>query len=156
MRRRLASLAALGLLILLPASASAKKHIVAPGDPGSSQYQEDVPTASGSRPVSTLQPNAVAPSSVLSTPVIKQLDRHGASGRDLVSVAAETAPPLLPSAHPRKSAPALAAKPASGTTTLLASAVVGGSGGGLGVFLPIVLAALLAAAIAVAVKRRRS
>jgi hypothetical protein len=142
--------AVLAIGLLGPATASAHKHIVAPGDPGSAQYQEDVPTAAGSQPVSTVQPAASPTSSVLPQPTARRLNSDGAAGRHAAAVATETAPPPArqkPSHHRalryRKEA----------TTSLVAGAIFG-AGSGIGALLPVLLGVSLIAAIVITLRRK--
>jgi len=143
-----------------PAYASGSGHIVAPGDPGSAQYQEDVPTASGSEPVTSLPraPTRHTPHT-LATPVVRELDSHGAAGRQAAALAEATAPPVVstPSASQHHAAQhkhqvSLQAHPAA-TTALLTSALLG-SGGGVGALLPIVLALTVLVMLALTLRRR--
>jgi hypothetical protein len=153
----LAFAAALALAIA-PASAAGQpatgqgstgqSHIVAPGDPGSAQYQEDVPTAAGSRPVTTLHPGSGTPQAAvpLPAPVVRTLDAKGTVGRQTVALAQAATPPAP------KHAVVLRATTAA-TASLLASALLG-SGGGAGALLPIVLALSLLIAILLTIRRR--
>ena len=154
LRPRTAALAAVALLALAPASALANKHIVAPGDPGSAQYQEDVPTAGGSRPVTSVHPStgSTPVSAVLPRAVVKKLSSAGKVGRESLGVAVATAP-TRSSSNGHKQGAALHPK-VSATATLVASALLG-SGGGMGTLLPILLIASLIVVLGLAGLRRR-
>jgi hypothetical protein len=134
-------------------SGNGSGKIVAPGDPGSTQYQEDVPTAAGSRPVTTLHsPSGKSPAAtVLPTTVVHKLDAAGTSGRQTAALAQELAPTAP--AHHRHRATLLVVHPAA-TATLLTSALLG-SGGGVGPLLPIVLGVSLLVALALTLRRWR-
>jgi hypothetical protein len=144
--------AVLAIGLLGPATASARKHIVAPGDPGSAQYQEDVPTAGGSQPVSTVHPATSQASSVLPQSAAHQLSKDGAAGRHAAAVATETTP--APVTHKLTHQRTLRYRKEA-TTGLVAGAIVG-SGGGMGTLLPVLLGVSLVVAIALAVRRKGS
>jgi hypothetical protein len=146
----LAAVLAIGLLG--PATASAHKHIVAPGDPGSAQYQEDVPTAAGGQPVSTVHPAATQASSVLPQSVTRQLSSDGAAGRRAAAVATATAP--LPALHQPSHQRGLRYRKEA-TASLVAGAVLG-AGGGMGALLPVLLGVSLIVAIALGMRRKAS
>ena len=151
-RRTIAPLAVLALA-LAPTPALARRHIVAPGDPGSSQYQEDIPTASGSRPVASLAPATPAsPQALVVLPVraVHKLDHRGPAGRLTVSLAQQTAPPTLPITHPTYR---VLSYHAAGALSVVTNALLG-SGGGMGVFLPVIIFLALAAMLLVLVRRR--
>ncbi|MGD0982054.1 MAG: hypothetical protein ABR946_11345 [Solirubrobacteraceae bacterium] len=140
----------LAIGLLGPATASAHKHIVAPGDPGSAQYQEDVPTAAGGQPVTTVQPVTSQAASVLPQSTVHQLSKDGAAGRHAAAVATETAP--APFLH--KLGRALRYRNEA-TTGVVAGAIFG-AGGGMGTLLPVLLGVSLIAAIALAIRRKGS
>lgn len=144
--------AVLAIGLLGPTTASAHKHIVAPGDPGSAQYQEDVPTAAGSQPVSTVQPVTSQASSVLPRSAAHQLGSHGAAGRHAAAVATETAP--APLRHKLRHQRTLRYRKEA-TTGLVAGAIFG-AGGGVGTLLPVLLGVSLIVAIALTVRRKGS
>jgi len=144
--------AVLAIGLLGPATASAHRHIVAPGDPGSAQYQEDVPTAAGSQPVSTVQPATSQASSVVPRSADRQLNKDGAAGRHAAAVATETAP--APVRHKVSHQRTLRYRKEA-TTGLVASAIFG-AGGGVGALLPVLLGVSLIVAIALAVRRKGS
>ena len=144
--------AALAICLLGPAVASAHRHIVAPGDPGSAQYQEDVPTAAGSQPVSTVKPVTSQASSVLPRSAAHQLSSDGAAGRHAAAVATETAP--APVGHKLSHQRALRFRKEA-TTGLVAGAIFG-AGGGIGTLLPVLLGVSLVVAIALAMRRKGS
>jgi hypothetical protein len=153
------ALAAALALAIAPASAvgqpaagegsTGQSHIVAPGDPGSAQYQEDVPTAAGSRPVTTLHPGSGTPQAAVSlpAPVVRKLDAKGTVGRQTVALAQAATPPA-----PKHHVVLLRATTAA-TASLLASALLG-SGGGAGALLPIVLILSLLVALLLTIRRR--
>jgi hypothetical protein len=144
--------AVLAICLLGPAAASAHRHIVAPGDPGSAQYQEDVPTAAGSQPVTTVQPVTSQASSVVPQSAVHQLNKDGAAGRRAAAVASETAP--APVRH-KVSHQRTLLYHKEATTGLVAGAIFG-AGGGVGALLPVLLGVSLIAAIALAARRRGS
>ncbi|MGD0196599.1 MAG: hypothetical protein ABSC56_01650 [Solirubrobacteraceae bacterium] len=149
MRRSLLPLAA-ALLLASPGVALAHKHIVAPGDPGSAQYQEDIPTASGSQPVTTLKPTSAPSAPTLPAAVVKKLSHDGAAGRATVSIAQQTAPP-----EPKRQTTAHALSyHAAATLSVLTSSLLG-SGSGMGALLPIVLFLALGTVAVLALTRRR-
>ena len=158
MPRALTAIAgALALALLAgPATACASGTLVEPGDPGSSQYQEDIPTAGGSRPVSTVHPGAHQPQASVALPraVARQLAHDGRSGRAAATLAQATAP--LPTTRLRtahKPSRVLSSGHVKGTLAVLAASLFG-SNGGLGVLLPILLVVSLSVAIVVAVRRK--
>lgn len=158
MKRALAALpVGLALAVLAgPAPAWADHHIVAPGDPGSAQYQEDVPTASGSRPVSTLQPSSATPAaSVLPRATVHALSKDGAAGRSTVALAQATTSSPTPSSTSRSVKAQPLSYRAAGPVAVLTRSLLG-SGGGIGVLLPILLVLSLGSALVAAIGRRRS
>ena len=158
MTRALTAVAAASLLALLagPATAWASGTIVEPGDPGSSQYQEDIPTAAGSRPVSTVHPSAHRPQVPVALPraVARQLAHDGRSGRAAATLAQATAPlPTTPLRTAHKPSRVLTSSHVKGTFAVLASSLFG-SNGDVGVLLPILLIVSLSVAIVVALRRK--
>jgi hypothetical protein len=143
--------AVLAIGLLGPGTASAHQHVVAPGDPGSAQYQEDVPTAAGSQPVSTVQPVTSQASSVLPQSVARQLSSDGAAGRHAAAVATETAP--APVSHKVSHQRTLRYRKEA-TTGLVAGAIFG-AGGGIGTLLPVLLGVSLIVAFGLAMRRKR-
>ena len=157
----LAAAGALAIVLAAPAAtALARRHIVQPGDPGSTQYQEDVPTAQGSRPVTTLHAGPTTPPSASATipaATVHSLTRHGAAGRAALSLAEQTAPPPSPSrngpgstgqSHPNLHYRATAA------AGVIAQSLLG-ERGGMGVFLPIIIGLALGSTITLTIVRRR-
>jgi hypothetical protein len=152
--------AALALTLLgAPSAALASGHIVAPGDPGSSQYQEDIPTASGSKPVKSIHPpTAKQVAAVVPAPVAQKLGAQGVAGQQTAALAVQTASPTpATSVKPAKGAThgQLLATHVAATATVLTSALFG-AGGGIGALLPILLAVSLVLALLVALRRRGS
>jgi hypothetical protein len=75
------------------ASANVPPKVVKPGDPGSSQYQEDVPSAFGSVPVSNVSARVRHPDkSALPHAVVTQLETAGPVGRATAALAAAGTP----------------------------------------------------------------
>jgi hypothetical protein len=146
---------AAGILLALlgPATASAHKHIVAPGDPGSSQYQEDVPTAGGSQPIATVHPAASQTSTVVPQSTARKLGADGTTGHRTAAVATATAPPL-PTGHQHGTHQGLQYR-RTAAASALANAIAG-TGGGMGALLPVLLGVSLLLAIAIALRRRGS
>jgi hypothetical protein len=159
-RRSVIALAAgLALGVLgAPAAALANRHIVQPGDPGSTQYQEDVPTAQGSRPVTTIHTGPAATAvATIPAPTAHSLTAHGATGRAALSLAEQTAPVISSPEGGSSTGPSdtsLSYHPTA-AVGVLAGALLG-ERGGMGVFLPIILGLALGSAITVAAIRRRS
>jgi hypothetical protein len=148
--RPLAVAIAAAALLATPGAAWAHKHIVHPGDPGSSQYQEDVPTAGGSQPVKTIGGGSTTPATnAVPRAVVRQLHHDGSDGSGTVSLAQSTAP--SPPRHATRRQPLRYHSTAA--STLVGQAVVG-SGGGMGVLLPILLVLSVVAVIVLTVRRR--
>jgi hypothetical protein len=159
---RLATVGALAIVLAAPAGALAQRHIVQPGDPGSAQYQEDIPTAAGGRPVTSIHPTTATQTTVTLPPAaVHALAKAGASGHSTIALAQATAPPpsatrsVSPGSKPQSSPPHAISYRAAGTAGVLIGSLLG-SGGGMGVFLPILLGLLLGLAIALALARRRT
>ncbi len=145
----------------------APPKVVKPGDPGSSQYQEDVPSAFGSVPASSVASSLPpAPTAGLPSGVAKQLGDDGAAGRGAAALAVAGTPATV-GARPGRSAHrhggggsggsggAAAAQPvAKGVLASLADSIAG-EDGGIGVLLPILLSASALIVLAVVVRRRR-
>jgi hypothetical protein len=155
-----ASLFAIAVLFLYGAPAYALTRVAPPGNSGASQYQEDVPSATGGVPVTNLP--AGGTQQPLPHGVVTQLDRSGAAGRAAAQLADRTAPPVVrrrstaPGSQPTGGSSVAAGAPeATSVGNQLAGAVIGGSGGGLGVLLPVMLAGSLALAVALVLVRRR-
>jgi hypothetical protein len=179
-------IAAMLVVTLFGATAgAASRRVAPPGNAGAAQYQEDVPTAQGSQPVSSLTPSRHGggnSGSSLPPSVSRQLNADGADGRAALSVAEQTTPPApaqatasgapasssSPSRSPARtgspaaaSSGAHAAIPLSGSEARGSSAAtalagsLGGSGGGLGVALPILLATSVLAAAVAVLAQRR-
>jgi hypothetical protein len=116
--KRIALLAAVSVasLALAPAAGAAggstgptgPSKVVNPGDPGSSQYQEDVPSAFGGVPARSLSAHArrahapSVPSVVLPHSVVSTLAGDGSAGR----AAAALAVAGTPTVEPARTAPA--------------------------------------------------
>jgi hypothetical protein len=164
------------------AAKKAPAKVVKPGDPGSSQYQEDVPSAFGSVPATQVSPHP----SGLSLPhaVATQLGNAGAAGRAAAAIAVAGSPQRgesgTPHSHRRSHSSASGAggsgggpnssgagrAPAGGAAALaqagsgrgivaaVADSLVG-SNSGIGVLLPVVLGASLLLAALIAMRRRR-
>ena len=80
----------------------APPKVVKPGDPGSSQYQEDVPSAFGSVPATSVTPRLAHPSGPsLPHAVANQLSNAGASGRAAAALAVAGTPQVSTSQAPR-------------------------------------------------------
>jgi uncharacterized membrane protein YgcG len=162
-----------------PHASAAKKappKVVKPGDPGSSQYQEDVPSAFGSVPATTVSSNLGHPSGPpLPHAVATQLGNAGAAGRAAAALAAAGSP-QRESAAPRShhgshssvgagggsgggsgsSGGAALAQAGSGRGIVgaLVDSLVG-SDNGVGALLPVLLGASVLLAAAFAMRRRR-
>jgi hypothetical protein len=151
---RVSVAAAIGVALLAgPAAACASSTIVAPGDPGSSQYQEDIPTAAGSRPVLTVHPVTRQESQgpvALARTVARQLSHYGAAGRAAATLAQATAPAPIG----RKPSRVLMSGHVKGTLTVLAESLFGSSGN-IGVLLPVLLVVSLGVAIVLSLRRRK-
>ena len=110
--RRIALLAAVSVasLALAPAAGAAggstgqtgPAKVVNPGDPGSSQYQEDVPSAFGGVPAKNLSAHArhahvpSVPSVVLPHTVVSTLAGDGSAGRAAAALAVAGTPTVAP------------------------------------------------------------
>ncbi len=164
------------------ASKKAPSKVVQPGDPGSSQYQEDVPSAFGSVPASSVASNLPpAPTGALPGKVVGALANDGAPGRAAASLAAAGTPAKPARASHRHTAvhhtgsggsgkrgggtgnsggslggTAAVAQAGSGKGILasLADSIVG-SDGGIGALLPILLIASVLVVAVIALRRRR-
>src|ERR1700676_4305369 len=86
-----ASVFAIAVLFLYGSPAQALTRVAPPGNAGATQYQEDVPSAAGAIPVTSV-PSAPTTSQVLPHSVVTQLDRSGAAGHALAQLANRTAP----------------------------------------------------------------
>jgi hypothetical protein len=162
-----------------PHASAAKKappKVVKPGDPGSSQYQEDVPSAFGSVPATTVSSNLGHPSGPpLPHAVATQLGNAGAAGRAAAALAVAGSPQRSESTAPHSrhgSHPSLggggsgggsgssggAALAQAGSGRGIVGALVNslvGSDSGVGALLPILLGASVVLAAAFAMRRRR-
>jgi hypothetical protein len=123
MRTR-ASLFAIAVLFLYGSPAYALTHVAPPGNSGASQYQEDVPSAGGSVPITDLPstptpaasattttpaatttgttPTRTTTTSTATTPVaavpahvLRSLERAGRAGRQAAALADRTAPSVV-------------------------------------------------------------
>jgi hypothetical protein len=162
--------AVIGLLVslVLPASAMAAKVTIAPpGNSGVSQYQEDVPTAKGNQPSSTIAPGGgggggggtkgPGASSGLSSSTLRALDNQGSAGRKAAALAEATAPGAgHPARPPANKITGGSQDSGSSPISSVVKALTGSSSsGGLGPLLPIILLASLFGAAALALLRRR-
>jgi hypothetical protein len=149
-----AVVAAIGLVLLTgPATAWGSGTIVEPGDPGSSQYQDDIPPAAGSRPVLTVHTvTHQQPAALVALPhaVARQLAHDGRSGRGAATLAQATAP--LPTT--RRPSRMLTSGHVKSTVAVLAASLFG-SDGGVSVLLPILLLISLGVAIVLSLRRRK-
>jgi len=167
-----------------PAIAVAHLRTIAPpGNSGVSQYVEDIPTARGPRPTSTINPGGGG-SGASSSPgasgrgsasptgrgsaggvgrtstgvpasTLRALARHGASGRRAAALAVATAPAVA--RHARGKAKREAGDGTSPLLALVKTATGGSSGGaGLGVLLPVIFALVAAGGVALGLMRRRA
>ena len=157
-----ASLFAIAVLFLYGSAAHALTHVAPPGNSGASQYQEDVPSASGAVPVTKLPsaPSGGDTSQALPHSVVAQLNHDGTSGRAVVQLANRTAPTAVAVRRSHSGstgrAPSSVNTPAASSVgSQITGAVVGGGGGGLGLLLPGALAGFLVVAIAIVLARRR-
>ena len=153
---------------------TAPPTVVKPGDPGSSQYQEDVPSAFGSVPATKVSPRPTGPS--LPDAVASQLRNAGAAGRAAAAVAVAGTPRRLAPGTPRSRrashAPAGTAGGSSGGPGSSAAAAVAQAGSGRGIvgalvhalvgadtgvgaLLPVLLVASVLLAAVIAMRRRR-
>jgi hypothetical protein len=159
------------------AAKKAPQKVVKPGDPGSSQYQEDVPSAFGSVPATTVSSNLGHPSGPpLPHAVATQLGNEGGAGRAAAALAVAGSPQLAEPAARRSrhgSHPSVGGGGGSGGgsgssgSAALAQAgsgrgIVGalvhslvGSDSGVGALLPVLLGASVLLAAAFAMRRRR-
>jgi hypothetical protein len=148
---------------VLPASAVAAKHTIAPpGNSGVSQYQENVPTAKGNQPSNTISPGGGTngPGSTggsLSPSTLRALDKQGSAGRKAAALAQATAPRTGRTAGtPTVKTNAGSQDSGASPVTSVVKALTGSSNGsGLGALLPIILIASLLGVTALAVLRRR-
>ena len=169
----LAALAA----IALPSAANARGTTLAPpGNSAVSHYLESVPTASGSRPASTIHVGGggsggsggggggAGSSSPVPATTQQALARQGSDGLAAAALARATAPITAapPAGHRGMPSATSGAAPTSGAgsgssaVATLVNALTGGSSqGGLGPLLPIILVASAIAAVALAAVRRR-
>jgi hypothetical protein len=160
--------AVIGLLVslVLPASAVAAKVTIAPpGNSGVSQYQEDVPTAKGNQPSSSIAPGGgggggtkgPGASSGLSSSTLRALDNQGSAGRKAAALAEATAPGAgHPARPPASKITGGSQDSGSSPISSVVKALTGSSSsGGLGPLLPIILLASLFGAAALALLRRR-
>jgi hypothetical protein len=147
--------------LLAPSAALAKtpgKGYAPPGNSGVSQYIEDVPTASGGKPSSSvvIPPSGGsggsggAGSSSIPTSVSRKLDRDGSNGKHADALAKATGESLS-SGHARPAVRAAAPPP---SRQVLAALDGSSGGGGLGVLLPVILIGSLVIVSAVGLLRR--
>jgi hypothetical protein len=179
--KRLVLSAMIAVGALAPAAHAKVRTIAPPGNSGVQQYDEIIPTVSGSRPTSSVHPVSVAggghngggPSgSQASGGLIKastqqQLAAQGAAGADAAALARATAPSIL-----RQTTPAGAKKSSASSGRSAGAAIQTGGGtspvgavadtltgstssGGLGTLLPVILLVTLVGSAAWAVLRRR-
>lgn len=149
--------------LLGPSAALAKtpgKGYAPPGNSGVSQYIEDVPTASGGKPSSSV---VIPPSggsggsggvgsSSIPASVSQKLDRDGRNGRQADALAKATSG-ASGSGHARPAVRAATAPPSRQVLSALDGST---GGGGLGVLLPVILIGSLVVVSAAGLLRRRS
>jgi hypothetical protein len=143
------------------------KGYAPPGNSGVSQYMEDIPTASGGKPSSSvvIPPgggsggsgrsggSGGAPSSSVPSSVSQKLDSDGSSGKQADALA-KTTGELSGSGHVHQVVRAAAAPPSRQVLSALDGST---GGGGLGVLLPVILiGSLVIASVAGLLRRRRS
>jgi hypothetical protein len=165
----------------VPASHDPHK-VVQPGDPGSSQYQEDVPSAFGNVPATSVSTTLPPPDTQpLPAAVGSQLHHDGAAGQAAAALALAGTPqrehalpahrqPRRRSGHEGAGAGGGASSSGGGSAKPLASVAQAGSGksvpaslvdsltgslGGIGALLPIALIASLLVVAAATLGRRR-
>jgi hypothetical protein len=153
------------LFLLYGSSASAltygQKRVAPPGNSGVSEYQEDIPSASGGHAVPS-QKSLTPQPQVLPTVVTHQLAKTGKVGRKAAVVAEATAPPVVHKQTKKAASQAqitfsrLLRHQDGAVVDTLASSLAGDDGD-LGVLLPVLLgaSALLAAGLAFARRRSR-
>lgn len=153
------ALAVVAVMFLYVSSAAAltsgHKRVAPPGNSGVSEYQENIPTAGGGKPVQAAQSLATQPA-VLAPTVSRDLTKTGAVGKHTAALAEATAPPVSHSSHRTRSALArLLRGQSSAIVGSLTNSIAGGDGD-LGVLLPVLLVATALLAAALALMRRRS
>lgn len=165
------SLAAPTVAVAAANASAAKKapaKVVKPGDPGSSEYQEDVPSAFGSVPAASLLPRAPQTTGApLPHAVARKLDHGGAAGSAAAALAVAGSPrPSAPAPHPRRGSHASAGGGSPGGGN--GSSVIAQAGSGRGIvasivhsavgssaLLAVVLGISVLLAIAITIQRRR-
>lgn len=161
--------------LLVPTAALAHRHrhtLAPPGNSAVSQYVEDVPTAKGDRPSSTIHrggsggghtPQGGSPASGggpsngsggdVSSRALHSLARHGSIGRGAAAFAAATAPGSA-ARRPGRGAP-VGLGGSSALGSLVRAATGSSSGDGLGSLLWIIFAVIAAGGLGLAFTRRR-
>lgn len=153
------------LLIATPAEAGKTKTYAPPGKAGTSQYSEVVPTSGG---------NVQTPAMVGGNRTAAQISRIGAGGAGVrklskmgkqgaaaATLAQETAPAVIKSAHGlgalpnRQGASTLVATSGGSAASGVGHLLDGSDAGGIGLFLPLLLAFGIGLAMAVTVVRLR-
>jgi hypothetical protein len=164
----------------LPVSAPAKTNTIAPpGNSGIGQYVENIPTASGGQPTSTVHPgshgSALIPpggsgggpdgGSAVSAATARALASQGSDGRAAANLARTTAPqpssrkrPTVGTAGAGQPGPGIpvAGRGGSSPASSVFKALTGSAAGaGLGPILPAVLIVSLVGVTGLALRRRR-
>lgn len=154
-RRTTAAALAVALALALPTTAIARRStgtIAPPGNSAVSQYVEDIPTAKGERPTSTIHPGGGpgrpggGASVPLSQGAARALNHRGPDGRGAAAVAEATSP----LGHGLGGT----GGGSSPFATIVKTAT--GSSGGLGALLPILLIVVAIGGGLIALRRRRT
>ena len=135
-----------------------RRTLAPPGNSAVSQYVESIPTASGSRPVSSLNsgggsggPGAAGG---LSSGTSRSLAGNGRAGAGVLNLVRSTAPTHRAS-NPSWGGAFLHKQGVSPVTSVLRALTGSSSSGGLGILLPIILVTALVGAGGLALLRRR-
>jgi hypothetical protein len=159
-------IAGLMIFLLIAAAASARVRTIAPpGNSAVNQYVENIPTANGNRPTSTVHPGGGVGSGGsggggrgLSAPTEHAFAKRGRDGASAAALANATAPANGPAAG---GSGAGGSGGSSGTSssplaTLLKAATGSSSHGGLGPSLPVILIVIAFGGAALGLRRRRA
>jgi hypothetical protein len=159
----LVSLVAVVGVAAAPAVGRAKRTIAPPGNSAVNQYVEDIPTAKGNRPTSTITPGGPGGGSTgrgassgaggrLSSTAARAFAKHGATGRSAAALASATGAGASPPRH----VSGATGGGSSPLATLVKDTTGSGSGSGLGAILPVLLIVIAITGAALALKRRRT
>jgi len=160
----------LGLSLGSPAASARRRTVAPPGYSAVSQYVEDVPTAKGGRPTTTIHPGGSGSGGSggssaggghggvgVSRRTERALLKLGANGASAAAFAGATAPGgSQPPAEGRRRSSGAATTGSPALASLVNAATGSSSGGGMGAILPVLLLFVALGATALRLRHRRA